>query len=257
MKTLIHQTVHALRISLAATTLLSLAGSSALAGGDDAAPGILPPDSRPFGKSYTEWSEAHWRWVYSIPAANHPAFQDGNIDLSQYQPDGPVWFLIGSFAATPVSSGFLATANRTATMPHGKALFFPILDAEASTAEGNGTTEAELTAAAESFVDPSSDLTCEIDGHPVRDVARFHFITPVFTWGPLPADNLLGLPAGTCSPSVSDGYFLMIAPLSVGRHTVHFTGTAGVSPNAFTLDITYDLTVQPEGQCDKDQDDGR
>jgi len=252
MKNRIQQSVHTLSIAVATATLLSLAGISALGQRDNADLGILPPDSFPFGKSYTEWSEAHWRWVYSIPASNHPAFQDGDIDLSQYQPAGPVWFLIGSFSATPVSSGVLATAHRTATVPRGKALFFPIIDAEASTAEGNGSTEAELTAAAESFIEPTSDLTCEIDGHPVQDVACFHFISPIFTWGPLPADNLLGLPAGTSSPSVSDGYFLMMAPLSTGRHTVHFTGTAGISPNAFTLDITYDLTVQPKGPCDKD-----
>jgi hypothetical protein len=237
------------RISpLATRPLALLIACCALAGQTPAAratdsDAVLPPKSHPFGKSYTQWSEEHWQWLYSIPAANHPAFQDGNIDLSAYQPPGHVWFLIGSFSPTPVASGFAANANRTATVPHGKALFFPIIDAEASTAEGNGSTHAELLAVARGFLDPVSGLTCEIDGNPVPHLERYRFETPLFTWGPLPTDNILGLPAGTTTDAVSAGYFIMLAPLSSGPHTVHFAGTSGISPNAFTLDITYHLTV--------------
>jgi hypothetical protein len=36
----------------------------------------------------------------------------------------------------------------------------------------------------------------------------------------------------------------MLAPLSVGEHTVHFGGT--YSDFGFTLDITYHLTVAPK-----------
>ena len=166
---------------------------------------VLPPQSHPFGKSLTEWSEEHWRWVYSIPVTGHPAFQDGVIDLSQDQPSGPVWFLIGSFSATPVAGGFSASANRTATIPHGKTLFFPIIDAEASTAEGNGSTESDLLAAARGFLDPVSNLACEIDGESVPNLQRYRFETPIFTWGPLPADNLLGLPEGTVTDRYRQG----------------------------------------------------
>jgi hypothetical protein len=240
-------------LALAAQTTVVRAG-----GGDDGNPSVLPPNSHPYGKSYIEWSEAHWQWLYSIPADNHPVFQDGNVDLSLYQPPGHVWFLCGSFSATPVSSGLFATANRTGTVPHGKALFFPIIDAEASTAEGNGTTKAQLLAAARGFLDPASGLACEIDGQPVQHLERYRFETPVFVWGPVPANNLLSLPVGTTTRSVSAGYFLMLAPLPPGQHTIHFTGTSGVSPNAFSLDITYHLTVQgrPPGQNgDSDDDD--
>jgi len=248
------QTLHKLTLALAAAVMMSVPGQMAFADGDDSNPVVLPPNSHPFGKSYTEWSEAHWQWLYSIPAANHPAFQDGNIDLSLDQPAGRVWFLVGSFTATPVAGGFAATANRTGTLPHGKALFFPIIDAEASTAEGNGSTKADLTAAAKGFLEPASGLACEIDGQLVQNLARFHFLSSLFTWGPLPANNLLGLPTGTISKSVSDGYFIMLAPLATGQHTVHFTGTAGVAPNAFTLDITYHLTVAAAGEDDNDDE---
>jgi hypothetical protein len=56
-------------------------------------------------------------------------------------------------------------------------------------------------------------------------------------------------PAGTTSPSVSDGYFLMLAPLSVGSHTIHFKGSAVFTQAQdgfdfrFSMDITYHLIV--------------
>src|SRR5690242_5290234 len=103
-----------------------------------------------------------------ISADQHPLLQDGSVDLSLDQPAGPVWFMGGSFAVSPVPGGFLATANRTGTVPAGKALFFPIIDAECSTAEGNGSSEADLRACAVSDVDPVSGVACEIDGRPVQ-----------------------------------------------------------------------------------------
>lgn len=221
--------------------LLLLAGPSTplLAQGNFGNPGILPPHSHPYGKTYAQWSAAHWQWTYSISADQHPLLQDGNVDLSLDQPPGPVWFIGGSFVAVPVPGGFLATANRTGTLPADKTLFFPIIDAECSTAEGNGNTEADLRACAVSDVDPASGVACEIDNQPVRNLEAFRIESPLFTFGPLPADNLLGLPAGVTSPSVSDGFFLMLAPLAPGAHTIHFTAEVP----GFALDITYHLTV--------------
>ena len=50
-------------------------------------------------------------------------------------------------------------------------------------------------------------------------------------------------PAGTYFPVVADGYYLLLAPLRPGVHTIAFGGSAGVAPNAFTQDITYTLRV--------------
>ena len=49
--------------------------------------------------------------------------------------------------------------------------------------------------------------------------------------------------AGSTSLSAADGFYLMLAPLRPGQHTLHFGGTFG-DPINFTLDITYHLTVQ-------------
>ena len=45
--------------------------------------------------------------------------------------------------------------------------------------------------------------------------------------------------AGTYFPAVDDGYYVMVAPLSIGDHTIHFHGTAG----PYVRDVTYNITV--------------
>ena|SRR2546427_3393345 len=48
----------------------------------------------------------------------------------------------------------------------------------------------------------------------------------------------------------SDGYFVMLAPLSRGQHTIHFTSAFVFTEEedgfdfSFSLDITYRITVQ-------------
>jgi hypothetical protein len=51
---------------------------------------------------------------------------------------------------------------------------------------------------------------------------------------------------GAPQPGVADGYWIMLAPLKVGQHTLHFTGTEEFPEWdwAFTVDVTYYLTVQ-------------
>jgi hypothetical protein len=60
----------------------------------------------------------------------------------------------------------------------------------------------------------------------------------------------LDAPAGSTSLSVADGYFVMLAPLSAGKHTIHFAGIILFTQaqdgfdELFELDITYHLKVQ-------------
>jgi hypothetical protein len=207
-------------------------------------PGIAPPNSRPLGLSYGEWSARWWQWAYSLPVDQHPLFDSADCSAGQ---SGKVWFLGGSFAPTVSDSGqVVAIADRRCAVPAGTALFFPVLNSEASTAEGNGTTEAELRAAARFLQDFAGAMSTEIDGRPVQNIGAYRVQSPLFTYGPLPENNVLrsfGLdaPAGTTSPSVGDGVYLMLAPLSAGAHTIHFHGEAPAFN--FLLDITYHLDV--------------
>jgi hypothetical protein len=214
-------------------------------------PGILPVGSEFFGRSYGEWSAAWWQWAYGIPVPANPLFDETGA-LCRTGQSGTVWFLAGVFNAS-------GTAVRNdCVIPIGKALFVPILNGECSNVEGNGSTEAEWRACAAAQMDLASDLSADIDGTPIRNVAQYRVQSPRAFGLTLPDDNILQLfgftaPAGGCFPagsgctpyrSVADGYYLLLAPPSAGAHTVHVHGA--IPAFGFTLDVTYHLKVRPE-----------
>jgi hypothetical protein len=216
--------------------------------------GILSPDSKHFGASYGEWSARWWQWAFSLPIDNHPLYDTADCREGQR---GKVWFLGASFGSTinPVTGNHEAIATRHCSVPAGKALFIAIGNNEASTIEGNGTTDQELRAAAQSFQDFFENLSCEIDGRSVHKLDNslhtrsYRVQSPLYTFGPLPENNVLqslgvDAPAGSKSGSVADGVYVMLAPLSHGHHTIHFHGDAPFPGFPFLLDITYHITVK-------------
>ena len=85
-----------------------------------------------------------------------------------------------------------------------------------------------------------TDVACEVDGVSVKSPLNYVEQTPVFTVA-VPANNIYGIDAGSYSPCVDEGYYLMLAPLKSGQHTIRFK-----SNHVFfgtVLDITYRITV--------------
>jgi hypothetical protein len=240
-------------VGIGLVILIALSSLPACAAGrkfDNTNAGVLPPISHPYGKTYGDWGAAWWTWVLSIPTPNNPLNDQTGANANQNQ-SGPVFFLAGTFCPDLNVGCSFATATRSVTVPSGKALFFPILNSECSTFEGNGTTEADLRACATSSIDAVTTMEADVDGVPIDGLTQYRGTSGLFTWGPLPANNLLeffgfNAPAGTTSPAVQDGYYLMLAPLSMGAHTIHFTGSIG---SAFGLDVTYHLTVGGSGSA--------
>ena len=233
--------------ALAAAAMVSLAGSMAFAGGGDPGnPWVVPPQSCAFGQSYAAWSVNFWQWALKLPATQHPLFDTADVSTGQ---SGPVWFLGGKFC--PTTAGTQCNpqlADRTCTIPEGKALFFPIINAEASTIEGNGSTFIDLRNAAQSYTDPvdTTKLACEVDGAPVNNLDQYRALSPLFDYTLAAHDNVWAavgepVPDGATTPSVSDGYYVMLAPLPAGKHTLHFH--AEIPSYSYTLDVTYHLTV--------------
>jgi hypothetical protein len=201
--------------------------------------GVLPPQSNPYGMTYGEWSARWWQWILSIPTSVNPLLDPTGADCGQGQL-GPVWFLAGTFGGS---------ASRACTIPAGKSILFPILNAECSTVEGNGTTDKALRACAMGLIDHATKVEADIDGRSLVDltgtppVSPFRVQSPLFNFT-LPSDNILGItnPDPNPSPSVSDGYWIILAPLSVGEHIIHFRGEVPVF--SFTTEATYTITVQ-------------
>jgi hypothetical protein len=232
-------------ISLVLVTVTVFAAGAATAQAPAAAPDpVMPVRSHPLGHSYGEWSALWWQWAYSMPVQQHPLFD--NADCSKGQ-TGRVWFLGGAFQFDEAPNGdVVADRERQCTVPKGTFLFIPIINAEAATLEGNGTTEEALRSAAASLQDAAQNMTMSIDGAPVANIDDYRVQSPLFTYGPLPDDNVLqffGLdaPAGATSLAVGDGVYVMVRPLRPGTHTIEFHGE--VPSFRLFLDISYEITV--------------
>jgi hypothetical protein len=129
------------------------------------------------------------------------------------------------------------------TVPAGKALFFPIANVDCSNLEQPpfyGGTPLERRACARGIIDFVTDLATEIDGVSLKNLTQYRATSPNLVFAVAPSPNVLGVEAGS-GELVADGYYLLLAPLSSGQHTIHFKGT--FSQWGSTVEETYYLTV--------------
>jgi hypothetical protein len=207
-------------------------------------PGVLPPQSSAFGQTYGEWAGDWWNWALQFPAATCPLL-DTTGEFGHLGQTGNVWFLAGNFGGV---------SHRAISVPTGKALFFPLINVVRATPEAiirgggdpTGMTheekEAFLRNLANATTDLTSSLVAHVDGVALQDLFDYRAESP-------PGGFLLHIPAGSVAipsyaagdhdPAVADGYWLMLAPLSKGKHQIHFSSARP----GFSLDVTYDLSV--------------
>jgi hypothetical protein len=206
-------------------------------GGNQNNPGVLPPRSSFHGNTYSQWSENWWLWAFSLPVDQNPITTNGAAPCSNGQTDH-VWFLVGVGGPTTIHC----------TVPPGTALFFPIVNTECSSLESfpfHGGTPEERSACAKSFIDAVTDLAVIIDGKAIHNLTAYRVQSGDFDFT-VPADNILTGGGPDSGQSSADGYYLLLAPLSAGTHTIRIVGaTNGPFPplTAFSIDTTYVLTV--------------
>lgn len=216
-------------------------------------PRVIPPHALAFGMSYGDWGAKWWQWALASPKADN-ALNDPTGEKAGVGQSGEVWFLAGTVDMSPTPenpSFYLGVADRTCTVPAGKAVFFPIINVEASTAEGNGETEAELAALCDWYVQHTTSMLVTIDGRELKDPWAYRGTSSMYPlWWPS-EDPVFALPVITePTNSVSDGYWVMLPPLRVGQHELHWEGvqTFTMDPDgfdsSFAQDITYHLTVK-------------
>lgn len=223
--------------------MIGLVGMVPAAAAKNANPGVIPPQAQIRGNTYAEWSAGFWQWVFSIPAGTGP-FSDAFRDAIEGQ-SGNVWFLPGVFAEP-------GTVTREITVPSNVSLFVVIVNVECSTLEPGtpffGSTDEELNACARSF--PITRAEATLDGRAIDFLsADYETISPPFDFT-VPAGNILGAAPGD-GRSVSNGVYLMLAPLPVGTHRLHFNGglfVPGEGGGEFTVDTTYIINVVHGGR---------
>lgn len=195
---------------------------------------IFPIDSKPYNSTYGQWTANWWKWALSVPQENNP-ITDQTGKYCGLNQKGPVWFLTGTTGGSVV---------RECTIPAGKAILLTPLNIECSYAEFPAlTTERELRDCAKW---PGASVAVTIDGKDVHDLQQYQSQSPLFN-ATFPKSNLFGAPGGP-TQAVSGGWWLLLKPLSPGKHTIHASGNVIDNPTtgtqSFATEVTYHLIVK-------------
>ena len=215
------------------------------------------------GRTYAEWSEKWWQWVYSLPTTHNPLFDTADASTGQ---TGDVWFIGGSFSGNP--------AMRTAVVPKDKLLFIAIITGEFDNADcddnghriSDGLSVSDLRALVQVYPDSAQNVSCTIDGVPVSGLTdavhsdyRVQSSSPNgFSYELAGMNNILNFEGVSCWTNahngpihvdantyhpVADGIYVMVAPLAPGSHMIHFHADAMSGGSPFVQDATYNITV--------------
>jgi hypothetical protein len=228
--------------TVAALSLLTilLTIPSALVGEDEADLIIYTADSTPLGMTYGDWQAAYWQYIFSIPVNNNPILDTTGAYCDVAQSGGPVFYLNSTF--------FGPFLTRSCTVPASKALLVPLAVWECSNIESDpfhGENPQDMRECAGIGADGIgvNTLKLTVDGKKVSGLKRMRAQSPYYYFT-IPTDNILGL-SDTSGYSVSDGYMVMLKPLSRGHHVIHAEGGFVSGPLAGALGgVTYYLTVQ-------------
>jgi hypothetical protein len=203
---------------------------------------VLPGQSTVEGKTLGQWSSEWWKWAESFGPG---PFSDTTGVRGNVNQGGPVFYLAGS-------GGNAGPITRTITVGSDKYVLLPLINwiVAAGADPGFADTRSEANALATNTINPAN-LFATIDGVPVGNLASHREESGALFTLPVVANNDSGFPPGTYTDAYSDGYWLMVAPLSAGPHTLHFGGTgsfynAGAfQVDPFTIDVTVNLNAVP------------
>ncbi len=210
--------------------------TSVVAGAAGAAPTFAPPPpTAPHLNTYSAWAALWWQWALQTPAPNNPVLDTTGANCAVGQPVPGTFFLAGTFDGSSVT--------RTCTVPVGDAFLIPILSASYFAQQTDppdqrteGFVRSQVTC-----VENAPVLSLTVDGVAIPNPKSLLEKSTVFSVN-LPPSNVFGVPPQLLSPSVDEGYYAFLEPLSPGSHTVHITATSAAC-NA-TQNATYHLIVQ-------------
>jgi hypothetical protein len=172
---------------------------------------IVPVNESVAGKAQHEYANLWWQWANTMNDEISP-IRDKSGEYCHVNQQGDVWFLAGGYGTSKV--------KRFCRIPQGKYIFFPIINMAYWPERGIKKTCQEVKQ--ESALNNSELylVYVELDGKPIPNVRNNRIKSKE-------CFDLHGLLAKTKSvkkiyPSATDGYWLMIKPLTKGLHTLKF-----------------------------------
>jgi hypothetical protein len=202
-------------------------------------PRAIPVNAKPHGASYGEWSARWWQWAGSIPAGVNPVTDTTGEHCDEGQ-TGHVWFLAGTFGGE---------VTRECTIPPGQTLLIPLVNFAADNfvcvdPDSNFTFD-ELRDIAAANIDLVGDISLVVDGVALTGLNGYRVQSPTPFDVTLPVDDVFAPICGDSYPrvipSVADGFYVMLAPLSAGEHTITVHGE--IPDFGFSTTANYNITV--------------
>ena len=232
---------------------------------------IAPPGTHPFGRTYGEWAIAWWQWALATSASVNPLLDPRSSACDIGVQPAHVRFIGGNFGGGAGDP----PVERHCTVPAGTALFFPVLngvwastptpkhgcdvagDPWYGTRPGDPGYRVFLdTVYKPAGIDPKNpkgSLTLTVDKEPIHGIEQRYLISRVFFHAVLAKYNIFdAILKADCfdsinlSPDVTFGYYIFLAPLPPGRHTLRWKADATLPIlGKLHQDVTYHITVQP------------
>ena len=184
------------------------------------------------GKTWAEWSVIWWQLVLAQPKEKNPLY-DSTGKFSTVGQNGNVWFLYDTIEGK---------ARRQCTIPAGKHLFFPVINIFMTSEEDEiNTVRYSLVEA----VNNAGIRMVKLDGQLIAVKQDYRLSTPPFRFKlPDNSANTLFPDLDSNHLGMAEGYWLMLKPLSPGKHTLQITGKLEMDERKIETHVDYELTVE-------------
>jgi hypothetical protein len=187
----------------------------------------------------TQW----WKWALENPINDNALLDQtgANTNKDQNQDN---FFLAGTIGDGPIHRKIEIGGSN-----NSKKLFFPVVCVECSELEFPFNVSDQLTqleTATHEFIDGVTHMHASIDGiNYIQNAERVK--SDQFTIH-FPVDNIYRVVYNIVKESdaraYSDGFWLLVDPLTEGTHTLRFGGELITRDNfEFSTDVTYEITV--------------
>jgi len=196
---------------------------------------VFPPDSKPYGKTYLEYSIAMWRMIQSIPRSENPVFDTTGSKCQVSQNDPNVWYASGTAGGS---------AERKCTISASKAPLIPVVAGECSFLEDKSANTDEKRRACITAGTKNAIMNLFVDGQDIPNL-KDYWAEGAIRDVPFIKDNMWGAEEGITDEWAA-GYYVLLEPLPPGEHVIHWEAavTSIEGTQLFALDVTYHLTVE-------------
>lgn len=199
---------------------------------------VLDPQQKVDGITQAKYTERWWQWATRLPDGVR-AYQDPSGAQCGMNQSGPVWFLAGTEGTMRVS--------RQCDIPSGRFIFFPIIAMTVHAKPGKPIDCKTAQAQVRDNNDHLVEASVTLDGQAIQRVSS-HRIRSARCFDAYASAQYLEHHEAYV-PAATEGYWIMLGPLSEGIHHLVVRGrydNAGKPLGDLEQTFDYELHVVPD-----------